>query len=53
VALQICKQRKCHLKIGRSAKCGKTYPAFIKSVREQHEEAIKTTAKYQSVYVGH
>ncbi|GFV56590.1 putative zinc finger transcription factor protein 17 [Trichonephila clavipes] len=44
-------ERKRNEKIGGSVKCGKTCPAFIKSIREQ-QQAIKITIEYQSVHAG-
>ncbi|GFT68180.1 c2H2-type domain-containing protein [Trichonephila clavipes] len=44
--------RKRNEKIGGSVKCGKTCPAFITSIREQQQEAIKITVEYQSVHAG-
>ncbi|GFT14039.1 hypothetical protein TNCV_275121 [Trichonephila clavipes] len=46
-------ERKRHEKIGGSIKCGKTCPAFMTSIREQQQEAIKITVEYQSVHAGH
>ncbi|GFW59176.1 hypothetical protein TNCV_2781071 [Trichonephila clavipes] len=46
-------ERKRHEKIGGSIKCGKTYPAFMTSIREQQQEAIKIIVEYQSVHAGH
>ncbi|GFW28101.1 MULE domain-containing protein [Trichonephila clavipes] len=45
-------ERKRNEKIGGSVKCGKTYPAFMTSIREQQQEAI-ITVEYQSVHAGH
>ncbi|GFT06701.1 c2H2-type domain-containing protein [Trichonephila clavipes] len=44
--------RKRNEKIGGSVKCGKTCPAFMTSIREQQQEAIKITVEYQSVHAG-
>ncbi|GFS86407.1 uncharacterized protein TNCV_4519161 [Trichonephila clavipes] len=44
--------RKRNEKIGGSVRCGKTCPAFMTSIREQQQEAIKITVEYQSVHVG-
>ncbi|GFX38867.1 hypothetical protein TNCV_1890311 [Trichonephila clavipes] len=46
-------ERKRHEKIGGSIKCRKTCPAFMTSIREQQQEAIKITVEYQSVHAGH
>ncbi|GFT43763.1 hypothetical protein TNCV_4464322 [Trichonephila clavipes] len=46
-------ETKHHEKIGGSIKCGKTCPAFMTSIREQQQEAIKITVEYQSVHAGH
>ncbi|GFU95945.1 uncharacterized protein TNCV_252961 [Trichonephila clavipes] len=46
-------ERKRHEKIGGSIKCGKTCPAFMTSIREQQQEAIKITVEYQSVHAAH
>ncbi|GFT22858.1 hypothetical protein TNCV_1856861 [Trichonephila clavipes] len=46
-------ERKRHEKIGGSIKCGKTCPAFMTSIREQQQQAIKVTVEYQSVHAGH
>ncbi|GFV27897.1 MULE domain-containing protein [Trichonephila clavipes] len=45
-------ERKRNEKIGGSVKCGKTCPAFMTSIREQQQEAIKITVEYQSVHAG-
>ncbi|GFW32589.1 hypothetical protein TNCV_565341 [Trichonephila clavipes] len=46
-------ERKRYEKIGGSIKCGKSCPAFMTSIREQQQEAIKITVEYQSVHAGH
>ncbi|GFY40215.1 putative zinc finger transcription factor protein 17 [Trichonephila inaurata madagascariensis] len=50
---KIKSERKRHVKMRESVKCGKTCPAFMKCTREQKEEAIKITVEYQSVHAGH
>ncbi|GFW12405.1 uncharacterized protein TNCV_816581 [Trichonephila clavipes] len=40
-------------KLRGSIKYGKTCPAFMTSIREQQQEAIKITVEYQSVHAGH
>ncbi|GFW64884.1 hypothetical protein TNCV_2334731 [Trichonephila clavipes] len=47
------RKRKRHEKIEGSIRCGKTCPAFMTSIREQQQEAIKITVEYQSVHAGH